>query len=94
MGETRPGRKLVLAGDCAPSESTRVAAHGADLLVHEATFLEDERARARETGHSTALDAASLAVAAEVKLLALTHISPRYGGGELKDEARTVIQKV
>lgn len=94
VGEARPGRKVVLAGDCGPSESTQVAAHGAELLVHEATFLEDESARARETGHSTAREAASLALAAEVKLLALTHISPRYGGGELKDEARGVMENV
>ncbi|MEA2348660.1 MAG: ribonuclease [Thermoleophilaceae bacterium] len=90
VGESRPGRKVVLAGDCRPSESTKVAAHGAELLVHEATLLQDELARAKETGHSTAREAAELALAAEVKMLALTHVSPRYGGGELKDEAREV----
>jgi ribonuclease Z len=88
MGETRRGRKVVLAGDSAPCEMTRVVAHGADLLVHEATFLEDERERADETRHSTARGAGELAARAEVEMLALTHVSPRYGGRELKEEAR------
>lgn len=93
LGEGRRGRKVVLAGDTAPHETTRVAAHGADLLVHEATFLEDEAARARETGHSTARGAAGVAAAAEVKLLAINHVSPRYFGPELRDEARGVFER-
>jgi ribonuclease Z len=68
----------------------KAIAHGADLLIHEATFLEEEHERAAETAHSTALAAARLAADAEVKMLALTHVSPRYSGGELRDEARTV----
>jgi ribonuclease Z len=92
MGPPRPGRKIVMTGDTAPSERTAAVAHGADLLVHEATFTEDEAERAAETGHSTALQAARVAAAAEVKLLALTHVSPRYSGGELRDEARTAFE--
>jgi ribonuclease Z len=94
MGETRRGRKVVLAGDTRPCEMTRLVAFGADLLVHEATFLEDEAARAAETGHSTALGAAELAAAAEVTMLALTHLSMRYGGGEVRDEAREAFERV
>ncbi|HEU0024660.1 MAG TPA: ribonuclease Z [Thermoleophilaceae bacterium] len=94
MGEQRRGRKVVLAGDGAPSEMTRLVAYGADLLVHEATFLEDEAERAAETRHSTARGAAELAAAAEVHTLALTHTSTRYGGGEVRDEARQAFERV
>jgi ribonuclease Z len=90
IGPARSGRKIVLSGDTAPCEQLRVAAHGADLLVHEATFTEDERDRARETSHSTAAQAATLAEEAEVRMLALTHLSTRYGGREIRDEARAV----
>jgi ribonuclease Z len=88
MGEARRGRRIVLAGDTAPSEMTRLVAFEADLLVHEATFLDEEADRAAETRHSTARQAAELAAAADVNMLALTHISPRYGGREVRDEAR------
>jgi ribonuclease Z len=90
LGPARPGRKLVLTGDTAPSDSVVEVAAGADLLVHEATFCDDEAERARETEHSTALEAAGVARDAGVKLLALTHLSSRYGGGDVEREARTV----
>jgi ribonuclease Z len=88
MGEPRRGRRIVLTGDTAPSEMTRLVAWEADLLVHEATFADEEADRAAETAHSTARQAGELAAAASVRMLALTHISPRYAGGELRDEAR------
>ncbi len=93
MGPARPGRKVVLSGDTAPCDMVRIAAHEADLLVHEATFLHDEAARARQTGHSTARQAAELAREARVRLLALTHVSTRYAGGEVRDEARSVFER-
>jgi ribonuclease Z len=88
MGEARPGRKVVITGDTGPCEATRVAAHRADVLVHEATFADDEAERAAQTGHSTAAQAAHLAGEAEVRLLALVHLSTRYFGPEIRDEAR------
>jgi ribonuclease Z len=69
-------------------QTVEVYAHGADLLVHEATFCDDDLARARETGHSTARQAAETARDAGVHLLALTHLSTRYFPREVRDEAR------
>jgi len=90
IGPERPGRKIVVSGDTAPCETLAIAAHAADLLVHEATFGEEEHERARLTGHSTAAQAAAIAAQAQVTLLALTHISSRYGGRELLEEAREI----
>jgi ribonuclease Z len=90
LGEARPGRTVVLTGDTAPSDHVVAAAYGADLLVHEATFCEDEAERALETEHSTAREAARVALDANVRLLALTHVSSRYGGGDVEREAREV----
>jgi ribonuclease Z len=90
LGPARPGRKIVLSGDTAPSPTVVQAAHHADLLVHEATFGAEETERARETLHSTAVDAAEVAKLAQARLLALTHLSTRYFGPDLAREARDV----
>jgi ribonuclease Z len=93
LGPGRPGRKIVLSGDTAPTPSVVQAAHKADLLVHEATFGSEEGDRARETLHATAAEAAEVARLADVKLLALTHVSTRYFGSELAAEARSVFER-
>jgi ribonuclease Z len=90
IGETRPGRRVVVTGDTAPTDAVVVAAHRADVLVHEATFAHEEAPRAALTLHSTARQAAQVAADAEVRLLALMHLSSRYSGGEIRDEARAV----
>jgi ribonuclease Z len=89
MGEPRPGRKIVISGDTAACEMTRVASHDAELLVHDGSFAEAEAERAGETGHATARTAAELAREAGVKLLSLVHISSRYDVREVLEEART-----
>lgn len=92
VGPPRPGRTLVYTGDTRPSKETVRVARGADLLVHEATFGEAERERARDTGHSTAREAASVAAEAGVRRLALTHFSARYSeqAHRLRSEAAAI----
>ena len=92
LGPPRPSRKVVVSGDTRPARSVLEAANEADLLVHEATFGVEERDRAQETGHTSAVDAAELARVAGVRLLALTHLSNRYFGGEILREARQAVE--
>ena len=92
VGAPRPGRKVVYSGDTRPCRATREIAAGADLLIHEATFGDDEADRAGATGHSTAREAATVAKEAGALRLALTHFSPRYADDPrlLEKEARAV----
>ena len=92
VGETRPGRRVVITGDTRPCAATIIAAENADLLVHESTFGDEEAARAVDTGHSTAREAAQVAKMAGVRRLILTHVSARYArdASDLEREAREV----
>jgi ribonuclease Z len=92
VGPARPGRRVVVTGDTRPCEATVDAARGADLLIHEATFSEEEAARAVETGHSTAREAALVAEQAGVRRLVLTHLSARYtrDTSDLERDAKAV----
>lgn len=90
VGEPRLGRKLVISGDTGPCDELIAMADRADLLVHEATFTAEETERARETQHSTAAQAARAALEADVRMLALVHLSTRYGGREIRDEAAAI----
>jgi ribonuclease Z len=96
VGAERPGRRVVYTGDTRPCAATREHARGADLLIHEATFAQDEADRANQTGHSTAREAAEVAASAGVLKLALTHFSPRYADDprHLEREARGVFPDV
>jgi ribonuclease Z len=91
MGEGRSGRKVVITGDSTPCEMTRLAAHEAQLLIHDGSFADEEITRAAETGHSTARQAAQLARDAGVEMLALVHASTRYDVRALLEEAREVM---
>jgi ribonuclease Z len=90
LGPARTGRTIVITGDTAPSNEIVESAWGADVLVTEATFSEEERERAEETNHQTATQAAETAQKAGVGLLALTHLSNRYFGPEIAREARDI----
>lgn len=94
MGPARHGRAVVFSGDTRPCEATVDAADGADLLVHEGTFLTDERDRAIETRHSTVAEAAGIARRADVALLALTHLSSRFLPRGAREEAESVFARV
>ena len=78
VGPERPGRKLCICGDTAWAAAAVELAAGADVLVHEATFLTEQADKAVVSGHSTAAGAARIARDAGVRTLILTHISPRY----------------
>jgi ribonuclease Z len=92
VGPPRPGRVVVYSGDTRPAPATVEVASGADLLIHEATFGEEEADRCRETFHTTARGAALVAREAGPERLILTHISARYSEAPsaLLDEAREV----
>jgi ribonuclease Z len=92
VGAPREGRRLVYTGDTRPHLAVIQASRSADLLIHEATFGGDEESRAKETGHSTAAEAARVASEAGVRQLVLTHISSRYhrDASELLAEAKAV----
>jgi ribonuclease Z len=92
VGPTRSGRTVVITGDTRPCAATIEASRGADLLIHEATFGDEEAERAIETGHSTAREAAQIACEAGVRRLVLTHFSARYSrdASDLEEQASAV----
>jgi len=92
VGPSRPGRRVVYTGDTAPSKEVVEVARDADLLIHDSTFGDEDAERARETGHSTAAEAAQVGRDAGVRRLLLTHISARYADAPavLEREARQI----
>lgn len=96
LGPMRPGLKVVYSGDTAPSDRVIEFAENADLLIHEATFDDSLVSKAIEDKHSTASQAAEVALKANAKFLVLTHISARYEGDDsvLLSQARSIFPKV
>jgi len=95
LGPPRPGRKIVYSGDTRPSEKIVELSREADVLIHEATFDDEMREKAADEGHSTAGEAAEVALAANVKLLVLTHISARYNNPRiLLEQAKKIFPNV
>lgn len=95
LGPQRPGVSMAYVTDTRPCEPGVRLAEGADLLYHDATFAEELHARAVETGHSTAREAAEVAREAEVEHLLLGHLSARYDDPTpLEDEASAVFSDV
>ena len=92
VGPSLPGRIVAIIGDTRPHPAAVKLAHSADLLVHEATFTSDRAQMAADYGHSTARQAAEIALQAGARRLVMTHVSARYQGAEdaLLQEAREV----
>ena len=90
LGPLTGGTKLVVVGDAATTSGLADFARDADALVIEATFLDRDAATARRYGHLTAAEGATLAAAAGVKRLILTHISGRYPAEAILAEAQAI----
>jgi ribonuclease Z len=90
-GKQPPPLTIVYSGDTRPCDALVEASTNADLLISEAMYTSDNADLADERGHMTAKAAAEMARDCNVRLLALTHYSPRYGDGTaVIDEARAV----
>lgn len=90
LGPSRPGTRMVHVGDSGRTDNLLEVCRNVDLLVIEATYLNEEAEMARDFAHLTARQAAQLAREAEVKNLILTHISRRYRERDVLQEAREV----
>lgn len=90
LGPLQRGTRLMLVGDTGRADDLFELAKGADGLVIEATYLEEEANMARQFAHMTAKGAAELALRAGVNQLILTHISRRYRERDVLAEAQSV----
>jgi ribonuclease Z len=91
-GPAIKGRAVVYCTDTTYCANAVALAQGADLLIHEATFADEDAPLARQSTHSTASDAAQVALEAQARRLVLTHISPRYAPGNAIELPRLLAQ--
>ncbi|MBN1955131.1 MAG: ribonuclease Z [Anaerolineae bacterium] len=94
LGPLRQGSALAIVGDTARIDNLVDAVRGVDLLVIESTYLERDADLARQFGHLTASQAATLAREAGVRKLVLTHISRRYRDWEVLEETKEIYSEV
>jgi len=94
LGPLKQGVCMVHVGDAGRTEDLVSAVQGADALVIESTYLEEEAEMARKFSHLTAKMAAALAVQAGVRQLILTHLSRRYREKDVLVEAQAVFPNV
>ena len=78
LGPARPGKVIAYCLDTRPCAASLELARDADLLIHEATYTEDLIGEARDFGHSTAAQAARVAVESGARRLLMTHFSTRF----------------
>jgi ribonuclease Z len=90
LGPEKPGTRLVHVGDTGRTDNLLEVCQGADTLVIEATYLEEEAEMARDFAHLTASQAARLAKEAGVHQLILTHVSRRYRERDVRQEAEAI----
>lgn len=94
LGPPRRGLKISYSGDTSLNPGFIEASRGSDVLIHEATYIRDDREIAVEHGHSTAEDAATAARDSGSKILLLVHFSPRYRKlGHILEEARATFRR-
>lgn len=94
LGEAKPGAKLVYIGDTGRTDNLVEVCRGADTLVIEATYLQEDEDMARKFMHLTAQQAAKLAREAHVGQLILNHVSRRYPEHAILEEAQAIFPNV
>ena len=94
LGPPRKGRKITYSGDSAPCEEMIEIAQDSTVLIHESTYVNEDKDKAEEHFHSTSSDAACIAKESNSKRLILTHFSTRYQNtDQLLNEARKIFDK-
>ena len=83
LGPPRKGRKITYSGDTTPCEEMIELAKDSTLLIHESTYVNEDKDKAEERFHSTSSDAALIAKESNSKQLILTHISTKYQSTDL-----------